>query len=62
MKDCIKESIDLFGEEISTNISSPAKKSLQNVDESSTRLEKKDTDIFHSIVAKLLWVAKGGKD
>ena len=38
MKDCINESIDLFGEDISTNISSPAKKGLQNIDESSTRL------------------------
>ena len=38
MKDCINESIDFFGEDISTNISSPAKKCLQNIDESSTRL------------------------
>ena len=38
MKDCIKESIDLFGEDISTNISSPEKKGLQNIDERSTRL------------------------
>ena len=49
MKDYIEESIDLFGEEISTNVSSPEKKGLQNVYESSTRLEKKYADIFHSI-------------
>ena len=54
MKDYIQVSIDLFGEEISTNISSPAKKGLQNIYESSTRLEKKDADILHSLVAKLL--------
>ena len=34
---------------------------MQNVDESSTRLEKKDADIFHSMVAKLIWVAKRGR-
>ena len=32
MKDYIEESIDLFGEKISTKVSSPAKKGLQNVD------------------------------
>ena len=31
------------------------------MDESSTILEKKDAEIFHSIVTKLLWVAKGGR-
>ena len=61
MKDYIEESIDLFGEEASTKVSSPAKKCLQNVDESSARLGNKDADIFNSIVAKLLWVAKMGR-
>ena len=42
-------------------VSSPAKTFLQNVDESSTILEKKYSDIFHSIVANLLWVAKRGR-
>ena len=41
-------------------VSSPAKTFLQNVDESSTRLENKDADIFHSIVAILIWVEKRG--
>ena len=58
MKDYIKESIDFFGEELSTNVSSPAKKGMQNMDDSSTIIEKKDADILHSIVAKLLWVTK----
>ena len=58
MKDYIEESINVFGEEISTNVSSPAKKGLKSVDDSTTRLENKDVDIFHSIVAKLLWVEK----
>ena len=46
MKDYIEESIDLFREEISTKVSSPENKGLKNVDESYTRLEKKDADIF----------------
>ena len=61
MKDYIEESIDLFREKISTKVSSPEKKGLQNVDEGSTRLEKKDAEIFHSIFAKLLWVEKWGR-
>ena len=61
MKDYIEESIYLFGGEISTKVSSPAKKGLQNIYESSKRLENKYADIFHCIVAKLLWVAKRGR-
>ena len=38
MKDYIEESIDLFGEEISAKVSSPANKGVQNIDESSTIL------------------------
>ena len=34
---------------------------MKNVDESSTRPEKKDIDIFNSIDAKLLWVSKRGR-
>ena len=34
---------------------------MNNVDESSTRLEKKDSDIFYSMVEKLLWVSKRGR-
>ena len=58
MKDYIEKLIDLFREEIITKVPSPAKKGPQNIYESSTRLYKKDTDIFHSISLKLLRVAK----
>ena len=59
MKDCIKESIDLFGEELITKVSSPEKKVLQNIYKNSTRLENKDVDIIHYIFEKLLWSEKG---
>ena len=52
LRDYIEESIDLFGEEISTKVSSPEKKGSQNVDEIYTRLENKDAGILHSVVEK----------
>ena len=61
MKYYIEESIDLFGDQLSTKVSSLIKKGLQHIDESSTRIENKYTDIFHYIVAKLLWLEKGGR-
>ena len=61
MKDYIEESIDLFGEKISTAVSSPEKKGLQNIYYNTIILENKYADILHSIVAKLLWVEKGGR-
>ena len=51
----------MFIEELSTKVSSPVNKDLKNIDDSSTILEKKDADILHSTVEKLLWVAKGGR-
>ena len=51
----------MFREEISMKVSLPENKGLQNLYESSTRLEKKVADIFHSIVAKWLWAAKRGR-
>ena len=59
MNDYIEELIDLFGEVLSVTILSPEREGFQNIDESFTRIEKKYTDILHSIVAKLIWVAKG---
>ena len=40
MKYYIEELIDLFVEELSKKVSSPAKKIMQNIYESSTRLKK----------------------
>ena len=61
MKDCIEESFDFFREELREKVSPPAKKGFQNINESSIRLEKKDKDILHPIVARLLCVAKRGR-
>ena len=34
---------------------------MKNIDESSVRLEKKDAEIFHSIVAELIWAETMGR-
>ena len=55
MKDYTQESIGLFGEDLSAMVLSLVKKGLQNINEGSTRLEKKDADILQYIVAKLIY-------
>ena len=34
---------------------------MQNIDQSSTILDRKDADILHSMVETLIWVSKGGR-
>jgi KUP system potassium uptake protein len=58
MKDYITESIELFGEDVSKNVATPATKNLFVVDPDAESLDRAKADIFHSIVAKLLWVMK----
>jgi len=61
MKDYIKEAIEQFGEDVSKQAATPAKKDLFEIDEKSQSLDKDGADLFHSIVAKLLYVAKRGR-
>ena len=58
MKDYIERSIDLFGLELTTTVSSPRNKGLHGIYRSSTRLENNYAEIIQSIVAKKLWVKK----
>ena len=58
MKDYIKESINLFSEELSVTVFSTAKMVLNYIHEIYTRLEKKDLVIIHYMVARLIWAAK----
>jgi hypothetical protein len=57
-KTYIKEAIEAFGEDVSTKVSSPATKKLFEVNPDTPVLETERADIFHSVVAKLLWVEK----
>jgi hypothetical protein len=58
MKKYIEEAIESFGEDVSKNVASAATKMLFEVDASTKVLDVKRADIFHSVVAKLLWVMK----
>jgi hypothetical protein len=61
MKEYIKEAIADFGGTIVRRAATPAKKNLFDIDESSKLLADPERDIFHSIVAKLLYVSKRGR-
>ena len=59
MNDYIEEYIASNGEEIGKNNNkTPANSKLFNVDVHSTRLTEDKSEIFHHIVAKLLFVLK----
>ena len=57
MRQYLEEALAECGMEINRTAATPAKKSLFDVDPQSPRLEKKDAEVFHSISAKLLYVA-----
>jgi hypothetical protein len=57
MVDHIKEAIEQFGEDVSACATSPGAKNLYSVSESSPTLTKEKAELFHRIVAKLLYVS-----
>jgi hypothetical protein len=61
MKDYIKEAIAEFGEDITRTTTTPAKRNLFEIDETSEALPDPEREIFHSIVAKLLYVSVRGR-
>ena len=54
MKDQISEAINWYGENISEKPVTPANKKFFNIDHTSKNLNEEKSDIFHSVVAKLL--------
>jgi hypothetical protein len=58
MKDHLEECFEIFGEEIKPIFATPASHNLFDVDENAQLLDKKSSEIFHRIVAKLLFVCK----
>jgi hypothetical protein len=58
MKEYLKEAITDSGMDVSKVASTPANKDLFTVDDVSEQLDKRQGEIFHSIVAKLLYVSK----
>ena len=58
MVEQLEETIALFGEEICGNVTSCAAKGLTTIDANSPPLDEKKAKIFHSVVAKLLFITK----
>ena len=58
MKDQLLEAVEMFGEEISGVVKSPAQHHLFKVDEDAIKLEGKRKEIFHSVTQKLLYITK----
>ena len=58
MKSYLEEAITVYGEPINSAAKSPATRNLTEIDKESPLLSKEDTERFHHIVAKLLYVAK----
>jgi hypothetical protein len=58
MKDYIMEAIAAFGEDITRTAATPAKKDCFEINDKSEALTNERSEVFHSIVAKLLYVSK----
>ena len=62
MKDQLRETIDMFnnfeGNKIEEIVSSPAQKHLRECNDKCHKLNGRKSELFHSIVAKLLWIMK----
>lgn len=61
MQSYIKESFEAFGEDVSRGATSPASKTLFEVDKQSEPLSIRPKEVFHSIVQKLLYVSHRGR-
>ena len=56
--DYIKETINLFGENVSSHAVAPAKSFLFETNEEAEKLSEPKRQIFHSCTAKLLYISK----
>jgi hypothetical protein len=61
MRDYIQEPIVAFGEDVTLGATTPGKSNHFDVNTESIRLPTSQSDLFHSIVAKLLYVVKRGR-
>ena len=58
MKDQIEEAFTMFGEDCLNSFTSPAAKHLFDVSDDSCQLDAARSEIFHAVVAKLLFIMK----
>ena len=61
MNDYVSECIDTFGEKLNGGAATPATTKLFETSDEAEDLDEEKKDIFHHIVAKLLFVAKRGR-
>ena len=58
MEDQLMEAIDIFGEELEGEVTSPAQHHLFHVNKDTEPLDKNKKENFHSVTAKLLYLVK----
>jgi hypothetical protein len=58
MIDQLNKAIDLFGKDVDDKVTLPAMKNLFMVNEKCKQLDEAKSKIFHSVVAKLLFIIK----
>jgi hypothetical protein len=61
MKEYVREAIAAFGNDVTKAAATPARNNIFDVDESAILLEKDKADIYHRVVAKLLYVSHRGR-
>ena len=59
--DCILETIDSFPKDIKNGASAYATRQIFNIRANQEKMIKQWKEIFHSLVAKLLWIMKRGR-
>ena len=58
MKKMLQDTISMVDDQLDVNVSSPANKRVYEVSENSEKLDTKKSELFHIIVAKLLYMCK----
>ena len=61
MKEYIQEAAEMFGEDLTRKVSTPANRELFDKDKKTTQLDDDREVRFRSVVIKLQWVAEQGR-
>ena len=61
MRQCIEESIEIFGQPLTRSAATPAMKGLFDVEDESKPLSEEKKERCVSVVMNLLWVGKRGR-
>jgi len=61
MKSYIEDAIKCFAEDVTKGVTTPAQKDVFEVDFTSVKLNQHRSNLFHTVVAKLLYVSKRGR-